>query len=135
MSTPSIDTSNLSPEALRLGNPQAEYTYATGSNLVGGLVLLLLSGAICGIGGIFYQGKQMDLAGLAVMLSCGVLALIGAAYVMFVTIRDRDLRVIVFEKGFVRDSGGKDDVVPWDDISLVYQEIVERYRNGIKIGT
>ena len=45
-------------------------------------------------------------------------------------------RVYVFEHGFVTaDRTGPLEVYRWDAINSVYQEIVDRYANGVKVAT
>ena len=132
MAAASIDTMNLPSEALGMGNPTAEFKpSSTRPWLLVALFVVLALGA-CGIGAMAIAGGD-DGAWIAVLF--GALFGVGAVWQGVTAFRNRDLRVVVLEKGLVRVGGGKTEILRWDDINSVFQAITVHYTNGIKTGT
>jgi len=115
-----------------MGNPTGEYKPGTTGTVIWGVILTLLGLAACGFAAISLNGSS---GAVVVAGFFGLLMLGGGGWQLYVAIRDHDLRVVTLEKGVVRVGGGKTLVLPWDDITLVYQAITDHYRNGIKTNT
>jgi len=129
-----ITTSTLPSEALGMGSPIAEYRTAI-VRIWGGILFMSIVGLGFIFVGIMASGED---DGTRALIICGILGLAFIAYGIsqFIqAVRNRNLRVVVLEKGLVRTGVGKPDVVNWDDITSVLQEITVHYRNGIKTNT
>lgn len=79
----------------------------------------------------------------SVVLGLATLVLLAGFYFLWLALRSPNVnrkiaakRVYVFESGFVTaDRTGPLEAYRWDAISAVYQEIVDRYANGVKVAT
>lgn len=91
------------------------------------------------IAGVFMGlvGLQVSKGGwpdLLVALVGLPLALIGAV-VLVRRQRRRDLCVQVFDDGFTRTLGGQTDVVRWDEVAEVWQNVTQSYRGNVRTNT
>lgn len=135
MSTSTIDTMNLPGKAFGLGSPIAEFRISPKQPWI-------LTGLVALVGLVAFAGPGLlDLLSgyssgwVLVRTILGLIMLAVAAQQFYVIIHNRDLRVIALDKGFVRVGGGKSDVVRWDEITGVYQAVVDHYHRTAYVFT
>lgn len=125
MSAAVIDTSTLPGEALELGSPLAEFRATRNQPWI--LITLLAA-----VGVIFITmglpGSLIGQGGSWGLVILGAIPLAAAALQVYAIFRNRDLRVVMFDKGFVRVGSGHTNIIRWDEIIGVYQSITTHYR-------
>jgi hypothetical protein len=129
---------DLPEKAYRIGYPTAVYKAKVWSKVFGifcGIVFIGL-GILGIIGGIVMLGQRF--AGSENGWILIVLALAGIPVGVFLIlwcVRGLSLRVGVFTDGLLWCKGDRTEVVPWDDIRSVWQQVTDTYVNGIYTGT
>ena len=120
----------MPPEAYQLGTPLA--TYAPKPNRsrttkITGAVL-----AAIGVIMIFADMAQYHPVGLFVL---GGLLLAAGLWVAYTGFAEEGLQVQVFPDGLTYTKRGATEVLRWDDIAEVLQQVTKRYVNGAYVGT
>lgn len=134
-----ILTAGLPNEALNMGSPVAEYKISSNGPWVGAVLFGLVGLGSCGVALLAAVGATSGedgalLAGLCV----GAFSLLmwgGAAWMTRTALRKQKDRVVVFDTGLVRASGSKNEVVRWDELATVFQDITHYYRYGVRTRT
>jgi hypothetical protein len=110
----------------QLGQLEAEHIRNTGRATL--TVVWLWVGALVGLlGGLIMQSSRMG--GAACVLAAGSLLLLLGIVATVSAIRDRDLRVRVYEHGLVQTKAGRDLVIPWARVLAVHHTLT-RSRRG-----
>lgn len=122
--------SNVPAEAQPLGTPVAEYTPGPRSqkaNLIGSVVLIVfgLGGILLGIYLASLYGSGQLCFSVAGLISC----LLGVLWFVL-SKRQSDLRVLVFPEGLSYTKRGKTDIIRWDDVATVKQNITRHQQGG-----
>jgi len=129
MSSSTIDMTNLPGKAFELGSPVAEFRAAPDRPWVPIVFLVIVGLFFATVGALVFLNTAHP---IWVVMIFGLALLAVAGWQIYSVIHNRDLRVVVFEKGFVCVRGGKKHVVPWDEITGVYQHNVNvYYRNAL----
>jgi hypothetical protein len=115
------------------GSPLAVYkaSYARQfltATLALGFGALLVFGALAAMG-------EPDSGGIIIAIPLGLLLVGWGFWFIFKAIRERDLRVIVMNDGFVLIRGGSHQVFRWADIANVWQAVTVHRSYGVKTGT
>jgi len=121
---------SMPTEAYQLGTPTAEYRpkpIRQVSSLVGGVIMIVL-----GIGMVFFDMLQRRPSGLYIF--GGILLALGM-WSLWAGIRERGMQVLVFPDGLAYTMRGATEVVRWDDVTEVVQQITKHYTNGVYTGT
>jgi hypothetical protein len=117
-------------EAYQMGTPIAEYRPKSSrqvSSFVGGAIMV-----VAGIAIVFFDMVQRHPSGLFAL--GGVLLALGM-WAFWTGIRERGLQVLVFPDGLTRTARGTTEVIRWDDITEVLQQVTKHYTNGVYTGT
>jgi Family of unknown function (DUF6585) len=121
---------SMPTEAYQLGAPTAEYRPRPSRqifSMVGGGVMTLL-----GIGIVFFDMLQRRPSGFYIL--GGILLALGM-WSFWTGIRERGLQVLVFPEGLTYTARGATEVLRWEDITEVIQQITKHYTNGVYTGT
>ena len=118
-------------EAMHLGTPLAEYgMVAQRTALLAGPLVAAIG--LCAAGFALTSGVREEM--LVFTIIGLVLAAVGG-YLLFSTLRARDLRAWLFTDGLAYRERGQMRVIRWDEIGWVWQRITRRYVNGVPVGT
>ena len=121
---------SMPTEAYQLGTPTAEYRpkpIRQVSSFVGGVIMMIL-----GIGIVFFDMVQRHPSGLYIL--GGILLALGM-WALWTGIRERGLQVLVFPDGLTYTVRGATEIVRWEDVTEVLQQITKHYTNGVYTGT
>jgi hypothetical protein len=121
---------SMPTEAYQLGTPTAEYRpkpIRQVSSFVGGAIMMIV-----GIGIVFFDMMQRHPSGFYIL--GGILLAIGM-WALWTGVRERGLQVLVFPDGLTYTIRGTTEVVRWEDITEVLQQITKHYTNGVYTGT
>lgn len=121
---------SMPTEAYQLGTPLAEYRPKKSRQITMYIMGALL--ALIGVGIVFSDMLQRRPSGLFVV-GGGMLAL--GLWLIWTGVRDRGLQVLVFPDGFTHTARGATEVIRWDDITEVQQQVTKHYTNGVYTGT
>jgi hypothetical protein len=118
---------------VNLGAPVAHYQRRFRANLFLGLSTLILGGlAIV----MIYLGITAPPTSSAwVFYLFALLFLGGAGWVAYIIYQNRDLAVQVFTDGLIYTRNGQQQVIPWDSVTNVWQQVTKHYTNGVYTGT
>lgn len=126
---------SLPAETLELGDPTAEYKPSTGRTAGGGIAFLA-GAALCTAVSIGSYNEGDSTPRLLIIMGVLILAFLGGAVWQFwLAISNRNLRIVVFERGLASIRGGRADILRWDDITTVTQQVTDHYRYGVKVNT
>ncbi|MFN8478264.1 MAG: DUF6585 family protein [Kouleothrix sp.] len=117
-------------DVYQLGTPTATYQpkpIRQITSRVGGVVMVIL-----GIGIVFFDMAQYHPTGFFVL---GGLLLALGLWAFWTSIRQRGMQVQVFPDGLAYTARGATEVVRWDDVSEVLQQVTKHYTNGVYTGT
>lgn len=120
----------MSPDAYQLGTPLATYTphrVRYRSNKIAGVVL-----AVIGVVVIFADMLQHRPTGFFLL---GGLLLAGGLWTFYTGMGEQSLQVQVFADGLTYTKRGSSEVIRWDEIAEVLQQVTKRYVNGAYVGT
>jgi hypothetical protein len=125
---------NENTQSHNLGTPIAEHRANPKAQSEALLVgwCFVIAGAFMALVGL--QVSKAEWPELLVALVGLPLTLIGAV-VLIGRQRRRDLSAQVFADGFTRTLGGQTDVVRWDEVAEVWQNVAQSYRGSVRTNT
>lgn len=97
------------------------------------VLLLLVAGLVGILGGVMMRSRQVG--GAICVSGFGGIVLILGGVAIYTAIRERDLRVVVYDQGFVQTRAGSELVVSWDQVATVNHTVMRRRRPGVTPST
>jgi hypothetical protein len=116
----------------QLGAFTKVYKSAPTGAFVGAIILMVVAAFSCA-GAIFLP--DMVVVTRVILLAFGLLFLGGAISQVSSAIQVANQRIYLFQQGMVIDKGKQIQVLPWNQVSEVWQSITRHYRNGSYTGT
>ncbi|MBK9940452.1 MAG: hypothetical protein IPP13_02355 [Kouleothrix sp.] len=117
-------------EAYQMGTPLAVYRpkpIRQYSSKIGGTLMCLIGVAI-----VFFDMAQYHPSGMYIV--GGVLLALGM-WALYTGIREQGLQVLVFPDGLAYTARGATQLIRWDDVAEVQQQVTKHYTNGVYTGT
>lgn len=126
--------------AYQLGQqPSAEYRVTTGKKRITAGIFYVVIGVILGLIGLLGASQQTDSSDTPIMLiliTLGLLAIIGGIYMFLYSTIYKSWCVYVFEQGFLFKKGNEaPQPFRWDQIEAVWYQVTRHYTNGVYTGT
>ena len=127
-------SSDIPAEARELGTYTAEYTPSAGRPRQVSTVttILIFFGAVCVVLGIYWAVPRSD-GGMLCVSTFGLIFVgVGVCWYMS-NKRQRDMRVLVFPDGLSYTNRGKTEIIRWDVVEAVWQDITEDTTHNVVI--
>lgn len=121
---------SMNPEVYQLGTPTATYQPSARRQTIGKIAGVVM--AVAGVAIVFFDMAQYRPSGFFVL---GGLLLALGMWAFWANHRNTGMMVQVFPDGLAYTARGTTEIVRWDDITEVLQQVTKHYTNGVYTGT
>jgi hypothetical protein len=122
-------------ETYQFGTPFATYASAPKRTRMRNIwIFLLILGEVAVFMGIFspyFEDVDVKIGATIV----GMIVAVTSLLLLEAWWRYRQIRVLLFDKGFTQDIDNKRSDVPWSEVGTVWQNVTKHYTNGVYTGT